>query len=89
MRAVGQSHRGRRAADFLHRDDVREVTHVAAAIGFRHGNAEQSHVAQLGPEFVGKFVAAIDFGSERRDLGLREFAHGVAQQVGGFAEIEI
>ncbi len=89
VRAVGQPHRCRRAADFLHRDDVREVTHVAAAVLLGHGDAEQAHVAELRPQLVGKLVGAVDVGRARRDLGLGEFGDRVAQQVGGFAEIEV
>jgi hypothetical protein len=89
MRAVAQAYRGRGAADFFHRDDMSEIPHFGAAIGLGDGNAEQTHFTELGPELVGELVAAIDFGRQRRDFGLREILHRVAQHVDGFTEIEV
>jgi len=87
--AIAQAHRGRRPTDFFHRDDVREVAHGTATIDLGHGDTEQPHIAELAPQRVGEFIAAIDFSRERRDFGLRKIVHRGAQQIDGFAEFKI
>ena len=88
MRAVRQADRRRRARDLLHRDDVREVAEVAAAVLLLHGHAVQAERAELLPQVGGKDVVAVDLGGARRDLGGGELLHGVAQHVDRLAEVE-
>ena len=53
-------------------------------------NAEQTERAELRPQFARKAVGAVDLLGVRRDLGLGETAHGLAQhfEVAAQAEIE-
>ncbi len=67
---------------------MREITHRRAAVLFADGDAEQAECAELAPQVSGKFIGAVDIGRARRDLARGEGAHGVAQHVGVFAEIE-
>ena len=87
--AVGQPHRGRRAADFLHHHGVGQVAQAAAPVGFVHGDAEQAHRAELGPQIGGEFIVAVDGGGARCDLLLTHPQHGVAESVDVFAEAEV
>ncbi len=89
MRAVGQPHRGRAAADFFERDDVGQVAHAGAAVFLVYGDTEQAHVAELAPHVAGKEVVAVDgFGAGRQFVG-HETAHLVAEHVDGFTEGEV
>ncbi len=45
--------------------------------------------AELRPQLARKAVGAVDLGGKRRDLGLRERAHRLAQHVDVAAEAEI
>ena len=86
VRAVGQADRAGGARDFLHRDHVREIAQVRAAVFARHGDAEQAHLAELLPQVGRERVVVVDQVRARRDLRVRERAHGLAQQVDVFAE---
>ena len=66
-----------------------EIAHAGAAILLLDGDAEQAEVAELAPEVHGEFVGAVDLGGARRDLGVGEFRHPLAQHVGGLAELEV
>jgi hypothetical protein len=46
-------------------------------------------LAHLAPQVHRELVAAVDLGGARRDLGLGEGAHGVAQRVDVLAELEV
>ena len=89
MRAVGEADRRRAAAHLLHGDDVLEIAEPRPAVLLLHGDAEQPHVAELGPELARELVAPVDLGSERGDLVGRETAHAGAQLVGRLAEVEV
>jgi hypothetical protein len=89
VRAVAQADAGAGAADLLHRHHVRQVAHVGAAVGLGHGDAEHAELAHLAPQVHRELVAAVDLGGARRDLGLGEGAHGVAQRVDVVAELEV
>ncbi|KAI3480412.1 hypothetical protein L1887_57426 [Cichorium endivia] len=52
--AVGEGHRGRPAADFLHGHDMGQVTQAGAAVFLADGHAEQAHVAELAPHVGGE-----------------------------------
>ena len=83
--AVREAHRGRGAADFLHRHDVREIAHVRAAEFFLDRDPEQAQVAEFPPQVRRKLVAGVDLGGARRDLPRGEIAYRVSQQFDGFA----
>ena len=89
MRAVGQPDRRRRARDLLQRDAMLEIAEPRAAILLLDRDAMQAERADLRPEIAGELVALVDFGGARRDLVARESLHGLADRVGGLAEIEI
>ncbi len=54
-----------------------------------HGDAEHAEVPHLAPQVHRKLVGAVDLGRARRDLGLREIAHRVAQRLDVVAEAEV
>ena len=89
VRAVGETDRRRGAADFLHRDDVREVAHRRAAVFLVDGDAEQAEVAQLAPQVGRELVGAVDLGGARRDLVGGELPHRRAQHVDRLAVVEV
>ena len=62
---------------------------LAPPYSSRHGDAEHAELAHLAPQVHRELVAAVDLGGARRDLGLREVAHRVAQRVDVFAELEV
>ena len=74
------------ARDFLHRDDVREIAELRAAVVARHRDAEQAHLAELLPQVGRERVLAIDQVRARRDFLVDECAHAFAQEVDVFAE---
>ncbi|MCY1454175.1 hypothetical protein D9M71_712220 [compost metagenome] len=88
MRAVRQAHRGRGAADFFHRDHVRQVAHVGAAVFLGHGDAEHAEVAHLFPGVHRELVGAVDLARARGQFGLGPRTHGIAQHLDVFAQIE-
>jgi hypothetical protein len=89
MGAVGQPHRRGTPAHFLHRHHMGEIAHAGAAEFLLDRNAEKAERAQTRPKLARKFVAAVDFGGDRRDLGCGEAAHAVAQHIDLGAELEI
>ena len=89
VRAVRESDRGRAAAHLLHRHDMREIAHAGAAQFLLDGDAEQADGAELRPKIARERVVAVDRCGARRDLGVGEVAHAVAQHVDLGAEIEI
>ena len=54
MRAVRQSDRGGRAADFFHRNHVREITHVGTAVFLPDGDAQHAEAAEAAKKEIGK-----------------------------------
>ncbi|MNE19121.1 hypothetical protein D3C80_1121900 [compost metagenome] len=84
--AIGQGHRGRAAADFFHGDHVSQVTQASAAVLFRHGNAQQAHVAEFAPQVGGEQVVDVDLSGARGDLLGDEGLNLIAQHVDGFTE---
>ena len=68
---------------------MRQIAHVGAAVLFLDRHAEQAHVAELAPHVHWEFVVAVDLRGARRQLGLGELVHRVAQHVEGFAEAEV
>jgi hypothetical protein len=88
VRAVGEPDRARRAADFLDRDDVREVPHAGPAPLGTDGDAVQAEVAELRPE-VARELVAVDLVGPAGNLARREGAHRFAQQVDVLAKAEI
>jgi hypothetical protein len=46
-------------------------------------------LAHLAPQVHGELVAAVGLGGQRGDLGLCKVAHGVAQGVDVFTELEV
>ena len=89
MRAVGETDRGARATDLLHRDHVGEVAHAGAAVLLADRDAENAERAHFRPQVHRELIARIDLGRARCDLGLGEFAHGVAQRIDVFSELVI
>lgn len=89
MRAIGQAHGSTGAADFLHGDDMREIAHADAAIGFADGDAVEAEIAEFLPKIMREGIAAIDLPGAGRDFGGRESGDTAAQHVEGFAECKI
>ena len=89
MRAVRQPDRRRRARDFFHRDHVRGVAHVRAAVFLGDRHAEHAEIAELLPQVHRELVGVVDFGGARRDFLRREIGERVAQHVDVFAQREI
>ena len=42
VRTIAQAHRGAGTRDFFHRNHVRQVAHVGAAVFLAHGDAEHA-----------------------------------------------
>ncbi len=89
MRAVGEADRGRAARYFLHRDDVLEIAEPGAAEFLLDRDPVQPQRTHARPQLARKPVVAVDLGGDRRDLVGGERAHGVAELVGGLAEVEV
>ena len=86
VRAVGQGDRRRATADFFHDDHVRQVTQAGTTVFFRHGHAEQAHVAELAPQVGGEQIVDVDLSGARGDLFGDEGLNLIAQHVDGFTE---
>src|SRR5690606_25209606 len=89
MRAITETHRGRSAADLLHRDHVLEIAHGGAAIGLFHGNPKEAEISEPRPEVARKLVRPVDLACAGGDLGRCELADTPAQHVRRFAEVEV
>ena len=89
MRAVGQADGAGDAADLFHGDDVLEVAETEAAVFLGHGHAEQAHLAEFGPEFARKAVAAVDLVGERRDAAQGKLPDRLAQLVDARTQLEV
>ena len=89
VRAVRQADRRTGAADFLHRDHVRQVTHVGAAVFLADGDAQHAKIAHFLPEVHRELVIGVDRCSAWSDLSLGKFTDGIAQGVNVFTELEV
>ena len=89
MGPVAEPHRGRGAADLLHRHHVLQIAHAGAAQVLLDGDAEQAQVPHLAPQIGGEFVVAVDPRGARGDFPAGEAAHGPAQHVGRLAKAEV
>ena len=89
VRAVRESHGCRGTADFLHGDDVCEVAHAGAAVGFVNGNTQQTHVTELFPQVVGEQVVMVDGFGAGGDFTGGKAVDLLAQHVQGLAEAEV
>jgi len=89
MRAVGETHAGRCAGNFFHRNHVRQIAHVGTAVFLAHGDAQHAQVAHLAPQVHRELVVAIDFGGAGGDFGLGKVTHRVAQGIDVFTKLEI
>jgi hypothetical protein len=87
--AVTQAHAGARAADLFHRDHVGQVAQASSAVGVAHRHAQHAQGPELGPEVPGELVVAVDLRRARRDLGLGETAHRIAQRLDVVTELEV
>ena len=86
MRAVAQANRARRARNLLHRHQMGQVAHLAAAELAWHRQPQEADLAELGPEVLRERVGFVDGGGARRDLRFSEAADRVAQCIDVFAE---
>src|SRR5260221_11598727 len=66
-----------------------EIAEARAAIFFFDRDTMQSQSADLRPEIARERVCLVDLVGARCDFVGREIAHGVADRIGGLAEIEI
>ena len=89
VRTVGKPDRARSAAQFLHCDDVRQVTETRAAVFRLDRDAEQPQLAEPGPQVAGKLVVGVDRSGARRDFRGREIAYGLPQQADVIAQTKI
>ncbi len=81
MRTIGKPHGAGGPADFLHRDDVRQVPELRAAVSSIDGDAEQPEFAELGPQVSREFVVAVDIRGQRRHSIPGKTAYRFAQQI--------
>ncbi len=65
--------------ELLDREAVREVVGAAAAVLLRERQAEQPEPAHREHRLDREAVVAVPVGGVRRDLGLGELAHDVAE----------
>jgi hypothetical protein len=89
MGPIRQRNRSRSTADFLHRNDVFEITQTCAAGSLLHGDAEQAQIAEFRPQLARKRVVAIDLRSNGSDVRLREGRDAGAQQFDVLAQVEV
>jgi len=89
MRAIGQAHAGRGAADFLDRDHVFEVAQPQPAPVFLHGDAVQAQCPHRLPQFAREVVFAVGAVCQRGNLFIRKARGGVADHLGGLAKLEV
>ena len=66
-----------------------EIAESEAAVFLRRGDPVQPERAHLGPQVARKAVVAVDLGGARRNLVVGEGARRFADQIRGFAEVEI
>ena len=86
--AVGEPDRGRGPADFLHRDDVREVAHRGTAEGLLDSDPVQPERPQLFPQIARKLVRLVDRACPGGDSFLREPVDDVPQRLDFLPERE-
>src|SRR6516164_9535092 len=89
MSPVGQSNRGRSAADLLHRDAMREIAHTSAAIFFLDSDPVQTERAHFRPQLDREAVGAVDLGGDRCDPVFGKAANRRPQHVDLRIEIKI
>jgi len=77
------------AREISYRNHVRQIAHVGAAELFADRDAEHAERAHLAPQVHRKLVVPVDLAGARRDLGLCEFTHRVAQRVDVFTELKV
>src|SRR6476646_9588071 len=87
MRAIGEAHGSRTAADFFHGNDVFEIAETGTSPLFLDRDAVQAERAHLRPKLAWKHIGAIDLLCDRRDLVSGESANRLSQRVRGLAEI--
>ncbi len=85
---VGERHRCRGPAEFLHGEDMVKIAHARTAVLLAHGNTEQPEIAHLAPEVGGELVFAVNIGGPRGDFGGGKIPDRVPQQDGRLVEIE-
>ena len=89
VRSVAQAHRSRCARNLFHGHHVGQVTHVGAAMFFRHRDAQHTKIAHLAPQIHGKLVGVIDLRSAWGDFRLCEITHGITQSVDVIAQLKV
>ncbi len=89
VRAVGKSDGSRSAADFLHRDNVREIAQAGTAELFLDRDAEQPELAEFGPQVGRELIARVNRLRPGRNAVRSKSVHGLSQQVDILAEAEI
>ncbi len=85
MGAVGQADGGRGARDFLHGDDMFEITEAEPAIVFLHGDAVQAELTHFGPDPARGLVTPVERLGDRREPVPGKARTGLADHVGGLA----
>ena len=66
-----------------------EITEIDTTVGFRHGDTDQSQLAEFRPQIPGKLVVAVNGRRARCNLSCRKLRNSIAQHVQGFAKAEI
>ena len=89
MGTVRKAYRSRRAADFLHRDNMRKITKARTAVLFLDRNSEHSEITKFGPKTAWKFVADINLTCERHYMSGRKATDRCTQQVDIFAKSKV
>ena len=89
MRAIREADRGRGARDFFHRDDVRQVAELGAAVLFLDRHAVQTESAELLPQVVREKVLAVDGRGAGRNFCGGKCLDRVAKRIDGVAQVEV
>src|SRR5690606_26353108 len=87
--AVRQADRRRCAADFLHRDDMFEITEPGPAELLFDGDAKKAQFAELRPEIPREAVRLVDLRRLRLDVVACEAAQGLPQHLDVVTEPKI
>src|SRR5689334_8169275 len=66
-----------------------EIAHPGHAVFLARRDAEHAELAELRPQLARKRIAAVDLVGPRRDLGVGEARHGIAQCIDVLAEREV
>ena len=89
MRRERDRDRGVDPRQLLDDDRVRDRVGAGAAVLLRDRHPHQAELGELRDELVGEALLAVELGRDRRHALARERAHGVADELLLFGEVEV